>query len=347
MAITATREAREVRVGFIRQTAWGTALNAGVFQEIPASIVAMDRDLKTIELTVRDGYRQPIYKDTVITTNGAAPTFKVTTPFCLYDSDWLLAGFFQSVTEAAGTPFLKTFVPFSTHPDFSVNGGYFYTWTKYFPITGTSWTAKDCICTGFKLEAARNGLLMLESDWIANGAIDMDVTPGGTWERGLKGPGGSSTAATQYGTLHFNALDIKTLALDAGSATGLVVDKISLAMQHDVTPTGPSGTGGWQTMIIHGVKGTVVIECLKDAQFEAAMASQEADGYAAVAFNWGAAGAAVEGELELVATGKLEAAPDIREESLIGGTITMNMKAASTATNMCTIKMSNAIDRTW
>lgn len=341
-------EGKQIRVGFAQESTFGSpTADGGTFTEIACEPLEMERDIKVHELTTKSGGRQGVYQDRVINAIGTMPRFTVKGPFSRNESDVFFYSFLQKVTEASGTPYLKNFDYFDTQPEFSSDLGKFLTFIKRYPTSSTSWKATSCIAEKIKLECERGGMLMLETGFVANGAISLTSNPSGTWERGLDAPGGSDDHDDAYGLLFFNNIDIATLNFDGAGANTVTLQRFMVELEHTVEGTGPDGSGGWTNYGISDYRGTVEIEFLKDARFELAMSSQESDGYFQFNLNWGAATAAVDGELELIVTAKLLESPTVNEDGLITGVLKGEILAANSSSDGFLLNMSNVIDRTW
>lgn len=338
-------EGKEVRIGISEQTTFGTRIvDAGTFVELFADTMQIDRDVRNHKTGGTTGSKNMTYIDNILTVEGSMPKFPLVGPFSLYYSDFLLFSFFQKVTEGVATPYTKTFVPYSVHPDFPSDEGKFLTVIKRYPTASESRAMTDCICVGLKLSAERDGMLMHELQMVGRGAAELDSNPSGTWEKGLDGPGGADAKASQYGILFFNDMDIATLNIDGGGATNITLKNFSIDVSYDIEGVGVDGAGGPLTYGLSNRTAQVTFSILHDTIVETALASQEADGSAVLTLNWGAAGAAVNGELEIIVTGKMSEIP-FDEDGLIAAEITMDLASATTATEFITINMSNDIDR--
>ena len=342
----AFNEGKEIRIGIAEQTVFGTRkLDSDTYVELFADTMQIDRDVRNHKTGGTTGSKNTTYIDNILTVEGSMPKFPLVGPFSLYYSDILLYSFFQKVTEG-DTPFKKTFVPYATHPDFTAHAGEFLTVIKRYPTASESRAMTDCIAVGLKLSAERDGMLMHELQMVGRGAVELDSNPSGTWEKGLDGPGGANAKASQYGVLFFNDMDIATLNIDAGGATNITLKDFSIDINYDVVGVGVDGVGGPLTYGLFNRSAQATFSILKDTIIETALASQEADGSAVLTLNWGAAGAAVNGELEIIATGKLSEVA-FQEDGLIAAEVTMDLASSTTATEFLTINMSNLIDRGW
>lgn len=342
-------EGKEIVVGFAAQSTFQTATaGSGTYTEMFCDTVKIEKDIKRTDLATANGSKNMIHADTFIHTNGSMPRFATSGPFSYYHYDEVMYAFFQAVSEDATTPFTKTFTWFDTQPDFDTNNGKFLTFGKYFPGSSVGWRVKDCIASGLKLTLNRDELLMAEVHWVGNGAVD-DATDfsGGTFERGLDGPGGSDAQSTQYGTYHFNQLDSVTLNIDGGGATGVILQSLTIDMNQEVEGLGPDGSGEWENYGVHSRSGTIELQLLKGTSFESALSSQESDGSCQLVLNFGSAGATSDGEMQWTVNFKMTEDPDTEEDAMLAGVIKGELSAPTASGDMVTAIMSNAIDRSY
>ena len=349
------KDAREIRFGISEQAVFGTATaDASTFYELEVDVVDIDRDIRQHTRSTKSGGRQQGYQDSVLTTQGSMPKFTIKGPFCHSTHDILLYSFFQNVVEGAATPWTKNFSYFATQPDFSdidavTDTGKILTCIKRFPTASTSWKMENVICAGFKLSGEADGVLMAEYNMVGLGAAAVTSNPSGTWERGLDKVGGADNQAANYDMLFFNDIDICQLKVDDGAATTIPLKRFSIEMSHDVIGVGPDGSGSHANFGISNLVGSCELEWLKDANLVSALSGQESDGYVQTNINWGAATAVVDGEVELIATGKVPPGGfSIVEDALIGGIMKYDLKAATSAGDGLLINMSSATqDRAW
>ena len=344
-------EGRECRIGLAMETTFKTrVVDGGTFTEIKADPGEVDPDVKVYEVPGASGGKSPLHDHRFTNTSGSMPRLTIAGPMSLYEIDMFLALAFQNVTEG-DTPFCKTFTPFlGAQQDFSDctlgTNAWAATICKRYPIAATSWMLTSCIADSIKLSAERGDYAKFECSLVSLEPAEMDATPSGTWERGLDGPGGDDARASAYGMKFFHDLSATTIAYNGEAADDLAVHSWSIEYNQEVSGEAPDGSGAFDNYGIINRGGTGEIVCLKDSVVEAALANWAANGYVQFITRWGAAGAAVNQEMQITANGVIT---DIKtdESGILGSTISFDLSAADITTDMLEIKLSNLIDRTW
>ena len=330
------------------------AADSDTFTRINCEHFNIERGLVGHDIPGSHGTRQVVEANTFTTAKGAMAKFTVQGPLSLNEVDQYLYAHTQKVVEAS-TPFLKTFTPFVTHPDFSASAGHFLTWASGSPTAAQSQKAISAVCSRFKMIQERNKFAMIETDWVSPepATVDSTVAEDGTFEFGLKGPGGADDSTNDYGFLHWNSLDIITMDFDGVAspiADALVFEQIEFELQYeDVEGCHPDGTGGYDSLAMKGLTGTFQITIKRDSYSQNAFANVAGNNAVTIILGWGAAGALIDGEMEVTLHGKVN--PDgIAEDKegiasmVISGTLAATNDAA---TPMYSIKLSNGIDRSW
>ena len=354
-------EGQEVIVGVKDEATFKTRIvDAGTFTVIKGDAVEVDPDIKVYEVPGSTGFKSPVFDHTLTSTGGSTPKMTISGPLSILEIDLFAAATFQSVTEAAATPWAKIFMPFAgTQPDFSDctlgTNAYALTAIKAFPIADTSWALTSCICDKLKISAERGSYAKFEASLVSveECEFDSDAHADATWERGLLGPGGVDQSADNYGMKLFHDIGTCTLGFLGAAGTAIAIQSFSVEYTQDVSGEEPDGSGGWNNFGITNRGGTGEIVLLKDAVVEAALSNWSENGDISFYVLWGTDGA-TSGDLELTANGKIT---EIKfdESGIIGATISFNLAAdlvagaiaATSAAQMITLKVVNVIDRSW
>lgn len=350
-------EGQEVIIGIGEESTFKTRLvDAGTFTVIKTDPVEVDQDVKVYEVPGSSGTKSPLFDHTFTNTSGSTPRMTLAGPLSVYEIDLLAAVTFQSVTEAAAGTKTKIFTPFSgTQPDFEsatlgtvAAGAYAITAIKAFPIANTSWAMTSCIGESLKISAERDSYAKFECGLVSLEPVerDSDAHADATWERGLIAPGGTDGRSTDYGMKFFHDVSAATLEYNGGGAVAAALQSFSVEYTQEVTGEEPDGSGAFDNYGIINRGGTGEIVLLKDSVVESGLTNWEENGYIQFVVRWGAAGAAVNLELQLTVNGKIT---DISfdESGIIGATIGFNIAASSTTTDMLELILSNTITRTW
>ena len=350
-------EGQEVIIGIAEEATFKTRIvDAGTFTVIKTDPVEIDPNVKVYEVPGASGTKSPLFDHTFTNTSGSVPRVTLAGPMSIFEIDLMAAVAFQDVVEGAATPYKKTFTPFSgVQPDFETAtigtasaGAYAITCIKAFPIASTSWALTSCIAESFKISGERDSYIKFECGLVSCEPAEMDsgAHAAATWERGLDGPGGSDARADDYGMKFFHDITAATLNYNGAGANAIAIQSFSVEYTQEVTGEEPDGSGAFDNYGLINRGGTGEIVLLKDAQVESGLANWAANGYIQFIIRWGAAGAAVDGEIQLTANGKIT---DIKfdESGILGATITFNLAASSTTTDMIELILSNDVQRTW
>jgi hypothetical protein len=211
---------KEVQLGIAQESTFGTAIaDNGAFVQIAEfGTVSVDYGMFQDTSVKNRGRRQFDTRDDYITAKGGTRTITI--------SDWTirkteLAEFvyavMQGVSEAAGTPYQKTFTAPATQPDFASDAGYFCTIGIKFPEEGYDLKFTSCICTELTLSAdltGGDGRLKGSATFISGFDHSMTSTFSGTW----------TVASTAY--FDFNAPSAKSIS---GGDAVLYSFEVSLA----------------------------------------------------------------------------------------------------------------------
>ena len=353
-----TYEGKEIKVAFAQETTFGTAVvDAGTYVELPTEVMEIDFDITGREIPGSHGTKNDTHGNLITSTDGSMPKFTLNMPFSVYHSDILLYAWFQEIVEGATTPYGETLVPHDTQPIFSNNAGKFLTFVKAYPVAGTSQKFTSCISSGFKLGIDRDSndrMLMLESSMVSKETSDDTSTAfaDATFERGLKGPGGASASGNDFGFKYFTDISAAHLELDgtaSPTADAICLKGFSIECSHDIEGLCP-GSSTYGDFGISNREMKIEITMLKDSIAEEALAAVKSNTSATFTVRWGAAGGATaEGDVQIVATFKIDAdGITFPEDGIIGAVIkgTISMEDDQ-LTEPLTINIANAVDRAY
>lgn len=166
----------DMSYGLVEQTTWGTAeAGSSTFVHLRVEPAEFDPDVRYVTLNSVSGYRDLNENDLIHHVKGAAPTIQFKGPIKTNDLALFLYGVIQNVSEAATTPFAKTYTFGSTQPDFSTGAGEFFTIAKKRPTATASQSVKDAICSKLVLvwePETDGGIGMFTADMVGRGAVD-------------------------------------------------------------------------------------------------------------------------------------------------------------------------------
>ncbi len=330
-----TFETRQVRFGYREQSDFDVPeLVSAEFAEITCDPFDIDPGLIIHQLPNQHGSRNPVQQNTVHSTKGAVSKFSVNGPLDVADVDQFLYAHFQKVVEAGDTEYTKTFTYFTEHPNFASDEGHFLTWIKYFPESGTSQHVGGCIAPRFKITGERNGMLLFESDWVAYGTSDDDVTPSGTWTP----PDGSNI-------VEFNDLTTggATLTRGAGltSPVAITLQSFELESVYEAMAIGANTTTGFERFGMANRSGTFKIDILRDGTVDEAISSMKVGEMVQLDLDFG--------NITITVTGKVESY-EYHTEGLLAASLSCNMFGTYSTGSWgepLTIVVLNSRDRSW
>ncbi len=333
---------REKKLCLAEQSTFGTAIADSapmiLFGGEPASI---DRDVKVRNVPISAGSRNPS-KDEIITHQSmAAPKVSLSGPAKHKELDLFIYALVQNVSEAATTPFAKTFTFGDTQPDFTVNAGFFMTVGEYSPANNSAGTKiNDCIASRLKVSCEPGELVMFECDLVGRGTPASSFNPTGTltqtastfWE----------WAASTYG--------MARLSFDNGVSYDLSpAGTVEIEFNQDVTPVSIDATAGtFETFAITNPTATFRAKILNAGDAYRLFADYGDN--TLLEFNWGwghATPGTNSGDLDFAFTGKIVNMTDPSEDLHVLDLEVQLCANTGTSNNHCTIVLANAEDRSW
>lgn len=271
-----------------------------------------------------------------IDNKGANPKITFTGEAKYNDIAHLFYSVVQNVSEAALTPFDKTFTWSATQPAFQSNAGWFATVAEAGPTLAQSIAATDMIGTRLNLKCAPGQRLMYAWDLMGRGAINY------TYD--LSSPGTTTRSAAEY--FHFEDITVCTVNSVELYPTNIDITWQNNAIPVSVDPTNP-GTGKCRDFALGTGNG---YECFGKLRVLWDGNSQDLQQLLvsgstplAYAVNWGVAG--TDGHLGIALTATVRNATiipgDVREAEIDFVTMTNSGNAP------ISVVVADAIDRSW
>lgn len=326
---------RDKRYGLAEQTVWGTpTADAANVIELDCEHLVLPVVPNLRESPQVHASRVGLQGDVQADTYQATPEFSLSMDAKQKSVDHLLYAFFQQVTEAATTPFSKTFTFPTTQPDFSTaSAGYTATIFERDPVAAHSLKVKNAIAKSLAISVSANGRAKVVAGMVGLG-YPATSTPSGTWTR----------TAYEY----FHAANVARFRVNFGAGVvSLVMKSLELSLSQEVIGVGQDGSGNFVTWGILSRAGTFKMQCVKDANILTARTNLAAGTAVSCNVSWGnASPGTVDGDFDLSFAGKLTNAP-YDNEDLLGVTIEGRVLAADASTAPVTIIMANATDRGW
>lgn len=332
MALEEIREAMERRYGIREQSAYATVeLDSADFIELTLDSNKVGRDQQVYEVAANHGSKNPTQQHVIVTDRGGSGEIVLSGPVNLNDIDLLAYAHFQKVVEGASTPFTKTFEHYETHPDFTSDAGKFLTFIRRHPEASTSYKVGGCICSNFKLSAARDELLMYEATLRGVGPGVDTSNPSGTW-----------TPSDDADFMYFNDIESATIDFTTGltSPTNVLIRSFEIESNYEIEKVGHDATNGFEMLAFMNRSGSFKIDLLRD--------STATDILAAITNNDMCRFTLDLGELTIDVTGKVEDAEQ-SSDGLLAESIPCRMLSVTNGSvdPMFTLAVMNETDRGW
>ena len=157
-----------------KETTWGQAIAAGqAFDRLDCEFSQPDEGIIQHRPNRARQTRGLEIDNVRHDKRGTAPLFSMACPVKRLDAaKWMYLAF-QNVSEAAGTPFLKTYTWMTTQPDFQSDAGIVFALaSKGLQDASSGIQIGDALCKRVVFKCSRDandGLLMVNADWIARG----------------------------------------------------------------------------------------------------------------------------------------------------------------------------------
>ena len=223
----------ESKWGISEESTFGTVIaDAGTFEMIESKIGTVDPGIfrdNTVKLG--DGRFPAVANDYASDKGGLRVISFSDMVVRAKDLSWLLYAVCQNVSEAAGTPYEKTYTiaNATTQPDFSANAGFFFTLGIYDTIASYHKKYTSCILRSLTLSSdlADNGLLMASGEIISGFQESTTANFSGTW---------AYNAQTHY---NFHVTPTKTLA-----GGDVVLHGFDITINNNAIRVGSTGANG-------------------------------------------------------------------------------------------------------
>jgi hypothetical protein len=332
MALEEIRESMERRFGIREQAAYATVeLDNAAFIELTLDSCKVSRDQQVYEIAANHGSKNPTQQHVIVTDRGGSGEIVLAGPVNLNDIDILAYAHFQKVVEDASTPYTKSFEHYETHPDFTANEGKFLTFIRRMPEASTSYKVGGCVCSNFKLSAARDELVIYEATLRGVGPGVDTSNPSGTW-----------TPSDDADFLYFNDIEAATLDFSAGLASpvNVLIRSFEIESNYEIEKVGHDPITGFEMLAFMNRGGSFKVDLLRD--------STATDILAAITNNMMCRFTLDLGEMTIDVTGKVEDAEQ-SEDGLLAESITCRMLSVTNGAvdPMFVLAVMNETNRGW
>ena len=265
----------DVQFAFKEQSAWGTAeADSSNVNGILTEGFGVNSKINFIDFLSGRSQRYKHYDDIRVNQKGVVyETDNFKTPAIKTQLDYFLYGIFQNVVETAnGSNYQKTFTFPQTQPDFTVNGGKFYTvWAKQ-PVMNTSQRINDAMFSELSLNCApdNEGILWIETNYKARDHTDL-ADPTGT--------------VTYPDISEFFFYDLSKAQIDS---TNLVLSKLKINIKNNAKRIGID-SGKFKTFCLPRYIIELEIQMLYDSLAQTLMSYAKNGTATSFEFQWGMA----------------------------------------------------------
>ena len=329
-------------LGIAQQTTWGTIIaDAGAFNQLKVDKpMVLEADVKDRGDLSSRGVRWQDVLDMAKDEVGSNPKLKLPDHIVRKkQAAVLIYSMMQAVSEAATTPYAKTFTFHDTQPDFTANAGCFLTACLKAPVASKSLKLRDLIAQSLTLKCSPGGLLTMSAELVGRGAMVRDGNPSGTWTV----QDAASTAAMNF--YPFEKMD--RYSFDFGSPVSPAVGAWELNLTANRTPIGQSA-GDRQSFALSKNGGTFKGSFLWNSDTHVFFTNHPLGTACEIRLGWGNATAGtVDGDLDFVVYGVIESvemnpadAQMIDITMKLGGSISGSKEPA-------TIILADAVDKAW
>lgn len=332
MALEEIRESMERRFGIREQSAYATVeIDSAAFIEMTLDSCKVGRDQQVYEIAANHGSKNPTQQHIIVTDRGGAGEIALSGPVNLNDIDLLAYAHFQKVVEGDSTPYTKTFEHYETHPDFTADAGKFLTFIRRLPESSTSYKVGGCVCSNFKLSAARDELVMYEATLRGVGPGVDNSNPSGTW-----------TPSDDADFMYFNDIETATLDFSAGLASpiNVLIRSFEIESNYEIEKVGHDSVDGFQMLAFMNRGGSFKVDLLRDSTATEILDAITNNGMCRFTLDLG--------ELTIDVTGKVENAEQ-SGDGLLAESITCRMLSVTNGSveAMFTFAVQNETDRSW
>jgi hypothetical protein len=332
----------QTKIGLSQETTFGTAIADGgafvqfVDAEIPADV---DFGLTRDESMKNRGARVKYFDDNYVTQSGGTRNIPVSNIIPRRtDLAELIYGVMQNVTEAAATPFTKTFILNSTttQPNFAGNAGYFCSLGIYSPIASFHQKFISAIIKSLELSfdlTGGDGRLKANAEFISGFSASTTANFSGTW----------APVAKSF----FDFTNPLTFQI---ASSDVVCYGFSLSINNNAVRVGNTSAGDCQTYAV-GVPNYEVTGSIKvkyDANVQGLLAAMIAGTKTKIQVATGTVGAAGHLDFTLNACELNKHSWEMGQE--YGTAVEIGFEAKydlAGSANLLTITLSDALDQVW
>lgn len=302
-------------VYLVTQGTWGTAASdATAGSRIPCEPPHLEFDDKEVSmvkaLSVRTDDKQSYY------THQKGVTPKITLTGYLVEDlmKRLLYGYFQNITEVAGTPHKATLTPHTTQPDFTNNAGYFFTLIYWNGVASLAYKISDCIVSHLNFTCEPGGMMKYTADIIGRKVVSTTSNPAGTY----------SYLAEEY--FHFEDQTRHTYNIGGGALTPVLLGPWELDLNMEVRNIGQDASGNVLNFGLSNRTGTFKSVALWDTTTRGLLTNRSTNTMVDVNIGFGGATAGnTDGDLDFAFQGKVMPATARNENPDLGVNLEMRL----------------------
>lgn len=332
------QSAAQKQYAFAKQTTFGTIIaDAAAAMRVHCEHWEVDRDIKVEDNPVAYGDRMPRESNTIVHYKRAMPFFTIAGAANHETLDHILYSATHTVTEAAATPYSKTYVYGTTQPAFTSNAGWFGTFFERDPAASKSTAVKDAICKSLTLSIKPGERLKYSWECVGRGLATVTSNPSGTW-----------TDEDESLSWWFEDIDLATVNFGAG-AINFNLAEFELKLSYDsIEAIGQDGAGSFQNYGLGAPTLEAKIVVVKDADYHSALSNFSGNTAVDARIGWGnATPGTIDGDLDFAMHGKIISTAKAHEAVMKGELNLKLMENDAGTTEAITIIMANATDRTW
>jgi hypothetical protein len=277
MAIVAiTRPA--MKYAFAEQSTWGTAIaDDQAMHGLHVEKIDINSQFNYLNPLYAEGQRYKNYENIQANQKGKMFTCEFETPALLDQLDFFLYSLIQNVTESnpAGSVYKKIYTLHSSQPDFSSNGGKFFTLWNVQGISSNSQKLNDLILDKLTLTCApdaNSGILTANCSCVARQSSD-SANPSGT----ITYP--SLGASYQY---HFEDMTVKIGGTDVVIGAG----GITVELENNPQKIGAANST-FASFVLTEYTAKITIEALWDTTICTAISNAKAGTEMTLDISWG------------------------------------------------------------
>ena len=308
---------------------------AGVILDIET--VAFDFDDKVVESNPAVASRVEDDRGFFTHQNRAMPKVEITG---IVHNDHIarfLYGFCQSVSEAVGTPFAKTFIFHPSQPDFTVDAGYFFTLIIDQSVAAVAHKAKDFVVAELKFDQQPGEPMKYTASCVGRGPVAVNSDPSGSYTRAVQ--------AFYFGENQ----GVHTIDFGGGALTPINAGGFQIELIQTVEAVGMDGSGSFDTFSMRKKTGAYKEKALFDATSRTAFANRVSNTAIDAVIQWGNATPGTDDlDLSFALHGKIKPETQQNVDDILGVDIDAKITGdIENSTEAATIIVADDIDMTW